>query len=97
MRCGCRLSFSLVWAVVDLSVGELGGSGVCIIALRVVQVMSLCIVLVAVVMSGEVGFWVGFVRCLVRVSVLRVKWSELFILAISVPRWLLSAPWGGGH
>ena len=26
MRCGCRLSFSLVWAVVDLSVGEMGGS-----------------------------------------------------------------------
>ena len=49
-------------------------------------------------MSGEVGCWVGFVRSLVGVFLLRVKWSELFILlAISVPRWLVSAPWGGGH
>ena len=59
-----------------------------LIASSVVQVMLLCIVLVAVEMSGDVGCWFLFVGCLVCESVFRVRWSELFILsAMSVPLW----------
>ena len=57
-----------------------------LIASSIVQVMLLCIVLVAVEMSGDVGCWFLFIGCLVCESVFRVRWSELFILsALSVP------------
>ena len=65
-----------------------------LIASSVVQVMLMCIVLVAVEMSGDVGCWFLFVGCLVCESVFRVRWAELFILsAMSVPHIELVCHW----
>ena len=57
-------------------------------ALVVFQVMCRCSVLVAVVMSGEVGCWFMCVGTLVGVFSFRMICSEFWRMSsMSVPRW----------